>query len=511
MNKDLSSIVVGYLPVGAPDPVRPRKDRIQSRIYDFEMPPAPVPASEIKHSVNAEVVVVGAGVAGLSAAVAAAEAGADTILIEKVSGVQGRGHDNAFIGSRLQKKLGIEIDKDEVILNLMKYSGNHPDQRLIRAWAEGSGQTADWLLDMMEAGGVDMFICKYPPPPGFDNSREYYPQYSVTHQVSSGRLVAKCLLENATRKGVRAYFKTPAKQLLRKGQDRVSGVIAQNAEGEYWQFNASRAVILCTGDYSNNAAMMDKYCPFTTYLPAEIPTSNGDGHLMAMWVGAVMEPGPHAPMIHGPAGPLLSSAFLQVNLFGERFQNEDVPIQSNVNALERQPGKTAWQVFDAKFPDEIPAHGIGLGKILVVTDQFRQDVERISVKAESIEELAVKMNLPVDAFKATIERYNYLARLGKDLDFGKRPDRLSPLDQPPFYAGKSGYSLLAVMGGLNTNIGLQPLDKDYKPIPGLYLAGNTMGNRFAGDYPTMCPGLSHGLAIHFGRLAGMKAAKALQD
>jgi fumarate reductase flavoprotein subunit len=375
-------------------------------------------------------------------------------------------------------------------------------------WAEGSGQTADWLLDMTEAAGVEVILCKYPPPPGFDNSTENYPQYSATHQVSSERLIAKCLLDNALKRGVKSYFKMTAKQLLRKGKGRVTGVIAQNAAGQYIQFNAAKAVVLCTGDYSNNSEMMAKYCPLTAYLPSDIPTSTGDGHLMAMWIGGVMELGPHAPMMHGPAGPLLSSAFLQVNLFGERFQNEDVPIQSNVNALERQPGRMAWQVFDSKYPEEIPHHGIGLGKILVATDQVRQDVARISVTADSIEELAVKMKLPVETFKATIKRYNELARMGKDLDFGKRPDRLSPVDKPPYYAGKSGYSLLAVMGGLNVNSNLQPLDKDWQAIPGLYLAGNTMGNRFAGDYPTMCPGLSHGMAIHFGRIAGLNAAKA---
>ena len=318
--------------------------------------------------------------------------------------------------------------------------------------------------------------------------------------------VAKCLLNNALKKGVVTYFKTRAKQLLRKKNDRVTGLIAQNGDGEYLQFNASKAVILCTGDYSNNAEMMAKYCPQSSYLGPMIPTSTGDGHMMAMWIGAVMEPGPHIPMIHGPAGPLLSSACLQVNLMGERFQNEDVPIQSNVNAVERQPGKVAWQVFDSKYPEELPYHGIGLGKIIIATEKIQQKVAKAAIMANSIEDLAVKMKIPVEAFKATVRRYNKLAHMGRDLDFGKRPDRLFPINRPPYYAGKGGYSLLVVLGGLNINQKLQPLDKDWKVIPGIYLAGNTMGNRFAVDYPTMCPGLSHGMAIHFGRIAGLNAA-----
>ncbi len=508
MNEDLDSIKVGFLPSGKAPVMRLRKDMVPQPRYAFETPPVQVRPADIRERIDAEVVVVGAGIAGLTAALSAAEAGARTVLIEKTAGVQARGHDNAFIGSRLQKKLGITIDRDEVILNLMKHGGNKPNQRLIRMWAEGSGETADWLMNMTDAAGIGVIICRYPPPPFFDHDSEYYPQYSTTHQFSSQRRVARCLLDNALKKGVTVYFGTRAQQLIRKSRGKVTGLIAQVASGDYQQFDAAKAIILCTGDYANNAELMAKYCPQAAYLQTMIPTSTGDGHLMAMWIGAVMEPGPHAPMIHGPAGPLLSSAFLEVNIFGERFQNEDVPIQSNVNAVERQPGRTAWQVFDSKYPEEIPHHGIGLGKILVASQSVQEDVERVAVKADSIEELAGKIKLPVETFKATIERYNELAGLGKDLDFGKRPDRLSPVDRPPYYAGKAGFSLLAVMGGLNLNTLLQPLDRHWKAIPGLYLAGNTMGNLFAGDYPTMCPGLSHGLAIHFGRLAGLNAAKA---
>jgi fumarate reductase flavoprotein subunit len=388
----------------------------------------------------------------------------------------------------------------------MKYGANKPDQKLIRMWAEGSGKTADWLLDMTEAAGIEVFVNHYPPPPAFNNALEYYPQYPVTHHCHNERLIAKCLMDNVLKKGVGTYFKTRAKQLVRKKKGGVTGVIAQNAVGEYLQFNAQKAVILCTGDYGNNSQMMAKYCPQSAYLASMIPTSTGDGHMMAMWIGAVMEPAPHIPMIHGPAGPLLTSPFLQVNLFSERFQNEDVPIQSNVNAVERQPGRITWQIFDSKYTEQLPYLGIGLGKIIVATEKVQRDVANSAIMADSIEELAAKMKLPVAKLKATVERYNELARSGLDLDFGKRADRLFPIDTPPYYAGKSGYSLLTVLGGLNINHELQPLDKDWEVIPGLYLAGNTMGNRFAGDYPTMCPGLSHGMAIHFGRVAGLNAA-----
>ncbi len=207
---------IGYLPPLKAPPIRKRKDMVPEPKYNFEVPPAPIPSGDIKKYINADVVVVGAGIAGLSAALSAAEAGAKTVLLEKTANVQARGHDNAFIGSRLQDKLGIKIDKDEIIRNLIKYGANKPDQRLIRMWAEGSGKTADWLLEMTDAAGIEVFINHFPPPPAFNNSTEYYPQYPVTHHCHNERLIAKCLLDNVLRKGVITYFKTRAKQLLRK-------------------------------------------------------------------------------------------------------------------------------------------------------------------------------------------------------------------------------------------------------------------------------------------------------
>jgi fumarate reductase flavoprotein subunit len=128
------------------------------------------------------------------------------------------------------------------------------------------------------------------------------------------------------------------------------------------------------------------------------------------------------------------------------------------------------------------------------------------VKADSIEALAEKMAVPVIALKATVARYNDLARKGKDLDFGKRADRMTTIEKPPFYAGLVRQEFLVVLGGLNGNTRFQALDAQRRVIPGLYLAGNTVGNRFGNDYPTMCPGLSHGMAYVSGRLAGLYAA-----
>ena len=482
-----------------------RQNMIPERKYSFETPPDPIPARDTKEIITSDVVVVGGGISGMGAALSAAEAGAKVILIEKMGTFQAHGGDNGYIGSRLQKKLGIEIDKDEVILNLMKYGVNKPDQRLLRLWADRGSETIDWLMDLTDAAGIEMTIKQFPPPAAYNPADEYYPSYLTAHQCRQ-RMVVKCLMDNAIKKGVTIRFNTRAKQLLKNRKGRVTGVIAQKADGSYVQFNADKAVVLCTGDYGYNAEMMAKYCPQTAYLASKLTTSTGDGHQMAMWSGAVMEPAPHAPMNHGFAGPLGNAAFLQVNLKGERFQNEDVPGQSYTNAIERQPGQIAWQVFDSKYPEELPYMGIGLGKINEATDEIKEFVNRIALKANTIEELAKKMGVPIEPFKAAVTRYNELARMRKDLDFGKRPDRLTTIEKPPFYAGRGGYELLVVLGGINVNTKMQPLDKDWEVIPGLYVGGNVVGNRFAVDYPLIVPGISHAMALVYGRIAGLNAA-----
>jgi len=488
----------------------------------------PIPTEDIEETYNTDVVVVGAGTSGKSAALSAAEAGASVIQIDKHVTYRWGGGMIAAIDSRLQKKMGIVVDKDDVCLQLMKWGANKPDQRLYRVWADQSGAVMDWLMDMTDADGIKTLPYQWPRPAGFDPKKEYYPDFPVCHIHSDGKnpglnhsLALECVQNRALKLGVDIRYQTPAVQLIRRQNGRVTGVTARDKAGHYVQFNARKAVILCTGDYGNNPWMMEKYCAFAAevardhniymtrnqdLLDAPEPINVGDGHQMAMLIGAVMEPAPHAPMSHATVGASGANAFLRVNIDGERYENEDVPAQSSANSLVRQPSKRAWQVFDSKWETELPKMGVGLGTFYEANDMIRAQVEEMTVKADTIEKLARKMEVPVATFKATIDRYNELARLGRDLDYGKRPDRLTTVDKPPFYAGIIEQHILVVLGGLITNTRFQPLDKNRKVIPGLYLAGNTVGNRFAVDYPTMCAGLSHGFAWMTGRLAGLSAA-----
>jgi fumarate reductase flavoprotein subunit len=488
----------------------------------------PIPAGEIKETHNTDVVVAGAGTSGKAAALSAAEAGAKVIQIDKHVTYRWGGGMIGAIDSRLQKQHGVKVDKDDVCLQLMKWGGNKPDQRLYRVWTDQSGAVMDWITDMTDAAGIKTILSQWPRPKLYRPETEYYPDFPVAHVHTDGKtqglnhkLALDIAQDRALQLGVDIRYETAAVQLIRQQNGRVTGLIARNKTGHYIQFNARKAVILCTGDYGNNPWMMDKYCApaaeisrknniYMTrnqdLLDAPEPLNVGDGHQMAMQVGAVMEEAPHAPMSHATVGASGANAFLRVNIDGERFENEDVPAQSSANSLARQPGKRVWQVFDSKWEDELPLMGVGLGTFSQANDMVRAQVEEMTVKSDTIEGLARKMEVPVKTFKATVERINQLARAGRDLDFGKRADRLTTIDKPPYYAGIIEQHILVVLGGIITNARFQPLDTDRKAIPGLYLSGNTIGNRFAIDYPTMCAGLSHGYAWMSGRLNGLAAA-----
>lgn len=522
----------------------------------FLKAPEPIDESKITQTIEADIVIVGCGVAGLAAARSASEQGASVAVIEKATSYQYRSGQYGINGSDFQKEHGMEFDAISAIGDLMKEMGYRPDQRVWNIWRDYSAEAFNWLLkpateknlvDYIDAftntydkDRITLCSLHFPYPKEFVPAQEFspsYPEATISFLPDQGGILEisyQICLQNK----VDFHFSTWARQLVRPDQaGRVEGVIAQDMEDKYIKFVAKKAVIMAAGDYGSNPEMVAYYCGGRTY-PGFFPnvdakgamTNQGEGQQMGIWAGAMIDDGPHAPMTHTLGSVLGCDPFLTLNTNGDRFCNEDVAGQQISSQLFRQPGGFGWQIFDDNYPDQLGAMPVGHGFVnYVVTDDkkidtggmtigkacsvTRADVDAGSVKADTLEELVKKMELSeaaqAEALKS-IAHYNELAKAGADTDFNKVSTRLFAIEKGPFYASKiEGGAMLVCIGGLKVDpVSMHVVDTNMAPIEGLYACGNNMGGRILQDYPVTVAGVSHGTALTFGYYVGKVAATA---
>lgn len=507
--------------------------------------------------IESDVIICGAGIAGVAAARAAAEEGATVILFEKSKTIQARSGDFGTIGSRVSARWGRDSKENisSVVADLMSASNYRADHRILKYWAEHSGEDLDWYIE----AHPDLYISnytlepipdgvkcallpeRYPLPKHYNEEEEYFRCYQLTCRFRPSHYpVLKSNMEKAEASGrIRAYYQTPVKKLLREGGGKVQGVVAVDINGKIIKAAARNGVVLSTGDYSGNLDMLYYYCPWTRLNPTFFTSvdadnyyaNTGDGHKMGMWIGAMMENNIHAASTHQMGGPFGISAFLQLNINGERFMNEDCDGQKLDNKICTIPGATSWQIVDGGWREQLPYMSATHGSTAYFINS--EDIEKgivsdkvdpgqgyasqayldaaltkgTTIQADRLEELIEKTGLPKETALKSIERYNELARKGVDLDFGKRASRMFPIEKPPFYATRfQPAPLFNVSSGLVSDHEAHCYDKNWNIIPGLYVAGNVQGNRFGVEYPVIVPGISHSMALTYGRLAGKNAA-----
>ena len=486
------------------------------------------------------------------------KSGAKVIGIEKGPDLGYRSGEFGTFGSEIHRRLGIEQpETQEVVDELMRAMGNRPNAQLLNYWIANSGPDLDWYVGTVEH---ELLTCdsdsptdpeapyilpeRFPVNDNYDWREENYPCFpGMVHILPDHGWAMHGSLEAAETAGAQAFFNCRAEQLAQDETGRVTGVYATDESGDTVLVNATRGVILSTGDISSDREMLTYYAPqalrygqfFSSFDRGGNMVNTGDGHKMALWAGAAMEDGPYAPMTHSLGTNSVGiDPFLMVNQDGERFANEDAGAQELQNQIKRQKGGVTYQVFDSKWKEQLqymPQCFGGVTHYIPPEDEdkyqhainhfaagyasdtyFQGEVDAGSIiPADTLEELAEKIGVPFDAFNATVERYNELAHDGRDADFGKVPTRLFPVENPPYYAVPFGDSgMLVVIGGFDCDTQCRALDADKNPVPGLYVAGNTMGGRFLVDYPVVVAGASHSMAMSFGRLAGRAAASSAE-
>lgn len=486
-----------------------------------------------------DIVVVGAGIAGVIAAQSAAEAGAKVVLVEKTDSISARGHDIGAVNTKAHKAEGIVINPAQVRDDYAQLTGNKTDMNLFNIWLEHSGECVDYYIDMMDERGVPHIIapvneailaqtspCLKQYMTGIDFIDQPGKQKTDDGENINHRFV-RLIFEYGLKLGVDARFNTKAEQLIREGSGPVTGVIVSTEDGQHIQLNASKGVILATGGIDGNEDMMETWAPLANKSPdkiyPDVPGNTGDGILMGMWVGAARQKGNAAGMALPSfaakiGGPLFagdgSLGWLNVNLNGMRYANEICSLPMGCYSAMCQPQAAAYSIYDGDFKEKLLAQnpsGLGLGGVPQLTDDLEEKMatakeQGFFFEANTIEELAEAIGAPADTLKSTIAHYNEMCAKGVDEDYNKPAQYLTTIETPPFYASRVKCALLVCCFGLNVDSYARVCDGDDEPIEGLYAIGNVMGNMFTDSYPMLVPGISHGRCVTFGRLLGQALA-----
>ncbi|MDO6639059.1 FAD-binding protein [Shewanella sp. 5_MG-2023] len=487
---------------------------------DFMPRPKAIKDSQISSTQTFDVVVVGAGASGVPAALSAAESGAKVAVIQKQAIVVSQGNTGSGLDIKNCDKAGVEA----LVNRLLSDSAHRANPALLRKWAYNSGEAVSWVIDRTKKGGGSIVDQGTGPQHGIRGLTEYKLNFVTSfcgpkpYTTGDGM---RDLAKTAEKAGVKFFFNTPANQLIQDASGKVIGVIAQNRDGSYHKFMARKGVIVSAGDYQNNKAMCDFFIPDLKHFERKQMDRTGDGFNMVYWAGGVIEPIGHTKMLHdfdaGPAS-MCDMPFLAVNRQGKRFVNETVDMSLMNNYLRTAEDAGYYsQIFDSNYmtdakdwpgklwsPEEIK-------KYMPEDPTEKKGVYASQVntfKANTLEELAVKLGCDPKTFKANVERYNELCKKGQDDDFGKPSNRLAPVLKAPFYGIHRRMRISAITSGMLVDVNQQALNADGNPIGGLFVTGNMAGGFYGGvDYPLTVFGLSLGRCYTEGYLTGKYVAK----
>lgn len=502
--------------------------------------------SDIVETRDTDILIVGAGMSGITAAATAAHLGANFIVVDKGTEPAAPHYDVGAINTKYTEELDQHVDEGRLLNEMNRYASFKNNPSVTNTWIHNSAELVEWLEGLYKELGINVQV-QLDVENGGDGragGTMYYMPAECHHFMDAdagerGRIEhVEVLTEYVASAGSPVQYGFDLVKLNREEGGRVTGAIF-NTENGYVQINATKGVILACGGYAANPAMVKGRAPILTKCVTSLnynQNNTGMGMKAAAWVGAALDdepaymifdrgivpPGTDAGYTDEETGGwatggqfnLGSQPFLKVDRKGRRITNESANYDAICLASANRPGGVWCMVFDVNAPEDVQRFktqgcsantwkGTLNGK--TCDEAYQQQIdEGLMMRADTLDELADMLGFTgedKETFLATIDHYNEMYDAGKDTEFGKEAYRLSAIREAPFYGAWFGGALLTTLDGVRINEHTQVVDADDNVIEGLHAVGTCSGSYYAGNYPVYIVGNSLGRQMTFGRYA----------
>lgn len=452
-------------------------------------------AKKAEETLDVDVIVVGAGGAGMTAALEANAAGLNVLIVEKMpmaggNTIKASGGMNAA-ATDVQAESGVTDTVENFIEDTIKGGNNINDPELVRIMAENSSDAINWLASI----GAPLPEISFSA--GATNNRIHRPEGGAP----VGAFLVEAFLENLEKNEIEVKYNTTATEILTKDGAAV-GIKAEGKDANY-TINA-KAVILATGGFGANEELYTKYREdLKGFGTTNIPGATGDGIIMAEKIGADLtdiEQIQIHPTLEQSTSILVSEGVrvggaILVNSDAKRFVDELLTRDIVSASIIDQPDSYAYLVFDQQLRE----------RFTTIESYVKNN---IVVEADSIENLAKELGLDEAALAETVATWNEAVATQNDAEFGRTAGMEKNISVGPFYAIKIAPGVHHTMGGVKINTNAEVISTEGNSIPGLFAAGEVTGgihggNRIGGNAVTDI--------VVFGRVAGTTAAKYVNE
>jgi len=444
---------------------------------------------------NYDIVIVGAGGAGMSAALEAKAKGLNPVILEKMP-VAGGNTSKSSSGmnasqTKFQKEQSIEDSNDKFYEETLKGGHDTNDKEMLRFFVDNSASAIDWL------DSIGIKLNNITITGGMSEKRTHRPEDGS----AVGQYLVKGLVRNVQEKEIPLFVNADVKEITQK-DGKANGVKVLFNQADEKTITA-KAVVVTTGGFGSNMDMISKVRPdLEGYVTTNQIGSTGDGIKMIEALGGTtvdMDQIQVHPTVQQEKSYLIGEAVrgegsILVNSEGTRFVNELTTRDKVTEAINALPEKAATLVFDSGVKSRVKA-----------IEQY--DKMGFVIQADTIEALAKEIGVPADKLKSTLDTWNSAVKNKNDAEFGRTTGMDNDLSTGPYYAIKIAPGIHYTMGGVKINTNTEVLNKDGAAIPGLFAAGEVTGglhgqNRIGGN--------SVAEIIIFGRQAGIKSAEFVQ-